>query len=72
MLMRDLQGHLPAGVYQVSWEGEGLVDFQMSDVIGARQLGAGRVSGQWRLAPASAFDCSRSTACCECALASIL
>lgn len=45
MLMRDLQGHIPGGTYTVLWEGEGLVDFSMSDVTASRQTGAGRVSG---------------------------
>jgi hypothetical protein len=42
ILIRDLQGHIPAGVYTVLWEGDGVVTFSMWDVETFRYVEAGR------------------------------
>jgi hypothetical protein len=50
MMIRDLQGHIPAGVYTVLWEGEGVVSFSM-DVDVPRYVDAGRA--EVKLAPST-------------------
>ena len=41
MMIRDLQGHIPAGTYTLLYDGEGIIDCSM-DVDGMRQMEAGR------------------------------
>ncbi|KAG2422805.1 hypothetical protein HXX76_015752 [Chlamydomonas incerta] len=41
LVMRDLQGHIPGGVYTVLWDGRGALDFSMSDVRALQLVEAG-------------------------------
>eukprot|EP00798_Chlamydomonas_sp_ICE-L_P027890 gene27890-12008_t len=43
LVVRDLQGHVPGGVYTVLYDGVGLLDFSMYDVLAINQLAAGHV-----------------------------
>uniref|UniRef100_A0A383V938 EGF-like domain-containing protein n=1 Tax=Tetradesmus obliquus TaxID=3088 RepID=A0A383V938_TETOB len=42
MMIRDLQGHIPAGTYTILFDGEGVIDCSM-DIDVMRQLEAGRI-----------------------------
>ncbi|RYY37292.1 hypothetical protein EON62_01225, partial [archaeon] len=41
LMMRDLQGHYPAGTYTVLWDGDGVLDATMTDVVAVRVKDAG-------------------------------
>lgn len=53
ILMRDLQGHMPAGTYTLMWDGDGIVDVGAFDVQETRWVGdgwwhhQGAYSGPW-------------------------
>lgn len=41
ILIRDLQGHVPAGTYTLQWEGDGIVDIGSFDVQQTRCVALG-------------------------------
>jgi hypothetical protein len=43
MMVRDLQGHYPAGVYTLLYEGDGTLEVMMDDVRETRRLGPGLI-----------------------------
>jgi hypothetical protein len=43
MMMRDLQGHYPAGWYIVAWDGDGVLSARMTDVVEVRRDAPGRM-----------------------------
>lgn len=50
ILIRDLQGHFPAGTYTLMWDGDGIVDVGAFDVQETRWVKGGRCAhrdGAW-------------------------
>jgi hypothetical protein len=54
MMLRDLQGHYPAGWFTLAWEGDGIVEASMTDVAEVRRDAPGRV--RLRMVPGTSLN----------------